>query len=117
MGLLSNLFSPLVSWWRMVWYTPERDMPPLLPEQPVSVINMPSAPAAPRVEPPAAPRRVLEFRGWQWVEEREEGKQNELVRFSREIAVNGRAVKSELTVLKADLTRKDNGHYTLNGRD
>jgi hypothetical protein len=39
------------------------------------------------------------------------------VRFSREIAVDGRAVKSELTVSKADLTRRADGRYTLNGRE
>lgn len=117
MGLLSSLWAALVRQWRVLWYNPDTYFPAETPVEVVSVVNMPSAPAAPRVEPPAAPRRVLEFRGWQWVEEREEGKQNELVRFSREIAVNGRAVKSELTVAKADLTRKDNGHYTLNGRD
>lgn len=120
MGLLRNLFSPLVSWWRMVWYTPERDMPPLPPETPteplssVSVINMPSAPVPkPVVEPPRS-KRVVEFRGVAWHEESETAT---LVRFSREIAVAGRAVKSELTVAKADLVRRADGRYTLNGRD
>jgi len=113
MGLLSNLFEPLRRWWKLVWYTPERDMPPL--PTPVSVINMPSAPVAP-VKPavPDVPRRIVEFRGYAWTEEREEGA---LIRFSREIAVDGRAVKSELTVAKADLTRRADGRYTLNGRE
>lgn len=114
MGLLSNLFSPLVSWWRMVWYTPERDMPPLLPEQPVSVINMPSAPVAPRVVEASLPKRIVEFRGMAWQEAEETDTR---IRFTREIAVDGRAVKSELTVMKADLIRRADGRYTLNGRE
>jgi hypothetical protein len=113
MGLLSNLFEPLRRWWKLVWYTPERDMPPL--PTPVSVVNMPSAPVAP-VKPsaPDVPRRMVEFRGQTWTEAQEEG---ELVRFFREVAVNGRAVKSELTVAKADLVRRADGRYTLNGRE
>lgn len=113
MGLLSNLFAPLRRWWALVWYTPERDMPPL--PSTVSVINMPSAPVAPVLPAmPEVPRRIVEFRGQAWTEEREEG---EMVRFSREVAVAGRAVKSELTVAKADLTRRADGRYTLNGRE
>jgi hypothetical protein len=113
MGLLSNLFEPLRRWWKLVWYTPERDMPPL--PTPVSVINMPSAPVAP-VKPaaPDVPRRIVEFRGYAWTEEREDG---DMVWFSREIAVDGRAVKSELMAAKADLTRRADGRYTLNGRE
>ncbi len=113
MGLLSNLFEPLRRWWALVWYTPERDLPPL--PTPVSVINMPSAPIAPPAPAaPDVPRRIVEFRGYAWTEEREEG---DLVRFFREVAVNGRAVKSELTVAKADLVRRADGRYTLNGRE
>lgn len=117
MGLLSNLFEPLRLWWRMVWYTPERDMPPLPSQTPVSVINMPSAPVAPvrpvAVEPPR-PKRVVEFRGVAWQEAEETDTR---IRFTREIAVEGRAVKSELTVSKDDLIRRADGRYTLNGRD
>jgi hypothetical protein len=40
-----------------------------------------------------------------------------MVWFSREIAVDGRAVKSELMAAKADLTRRADGRYTLNGRE
>lgn len=100
--------------WRVrLWYTPEIDMPPL--PSTVSVINMPSAPVAPvKSAAPDVPRRMLEFRGYVWTEAREEG---DLVRFVREIAVDGRAVKSELTVAKADLTRRADGRYTLNGRE
>lgn len=114
MGLLSNLFEPLVRWWRLVWYTPERDMPPLPSTATVSVINMPSAPVAPRPVEPPQPKRVVEFRGMAWHEESEDATR---IRFTREIAVEGRAVKSELTVAKADLIRRADGRYTLNGRD
>lgn len=116
MGLLKNLFSPLVAWWRMVWYTPERDMPPLppSPSPSVSVINMPSAPSPQKVVEPSLPKRIIEFRGVAW---EEDSTTDTLVRFTREVAVEGRAVKSELTVAKADLVRRADGRYTLNGRE
>ena len=112
MGLLTNLLYPVRRWWDILWYNAEPASPP---PSTASVVNMPSAPpAAPALAAPSLTRRVVEFRGEAWQEEEEKG---HLVRFSREIAVNGRAVKSELTVAKADLTRRADGRYTLNGRE
>lgn len=117
MGLLIWLRTLLHTWRQRLWYLPERDMPPLPPVPvPVSVINMPSAPApapAKAVEP-AVSKRVLEFRGFPWIEDGVEPRGT--VRFTREIAVNGRAVKSELTVHEADLRQRPDGRFTLHER-
>lgn len=116
MGLLSSLWAALVRQWRVLWYNPDTYFPQEMPVEVVSVVNMPSTPpvSQEKAKTPDAPKRVLLFRGFSWTEEGEEG---DKIRFSREIAVSGRAVKSELVVAKADLVRHDTNRYTLNGRE
>ena len=71
-----------------------------------------------RPPPVAAPEyltqgRVLRFRGERW---REKACDEFTVTFVREVSVNGRAVESEVRVLRADLVAQGEG-WILNGRD
>lgn len=75
---------------------------------------LPAAPA-PAPEPDPEPLRTLLFRDYEWLQ-RAPTDERGRVTFYREVAVDGRAVASEVTLLAADLILTPDGAYILGER-
>jgi hypothetical protein len=95
------------------WYAKNFGPPVIEEPAPVPcVANLPQA--QPVEETPELAGRLFLFRGRMY---QEQGEEDGVVTFTRDVVVNGRSVQEEVQVLAADLTQGEDGLWTLNGRN
>jgi hypothetical protein len=98
---------------RALWARVRPPAPDAAPA-PAAVINMP-APHVPH-DAPAAPARVLFWRGVRWEQQGEADALGRLT-FVRAVSIDGRAALSEVQVLARDLYARPDGTVGLNDRE